>query len=116
VSLGLVIVVLSGLLAGCDTSKLGPTENSFTPRVMNDTRSDATVVYCNRGPKCVPAQWTVTLSPGKSISSIVSVGSRGLAVLSVKEQGAVRCIRLERPVSSVRLSEATGAACHPPFG
>jgi hypothetical protein len=108
------VVVLAGVLAGCTIND--PTENEFAPQIINDTRSTATVDYCNGSSSCGSATWTDTIRPGRKSSDSINAGRGNLAVFAVREDGTSRCIRITRYTKTVRLSAATRTACHPPYG
>jgi hypothetical protein len=108
------VLALTSVLAGCTIND--PTENTFAPRIVNDTRSTATIVYCNGISSCKPYFWTETLHAGASTSDNISAGPGDLSVFAVTANDGRCCIRLARQVKSLRLSTATAAACHRPYG
>jgi hypothetical protein len=114
VCLALVGVAAAGVLAGCAISD--PTENTFAPQIVNDTKSPATVVYCDGSSSCKPNAWKETLRSGKRTSENISAGRGALSVFVVTDGGNTRCIRLSRYTKAIRLSEANPTACHPPYG
>ena len=93
-----------------------PTENEFAPKIINNTPSTATMVYCNGSSSCGSAAWwTETLRPGQTTSDSINAGRGSLSVFVVREDGARRCVRLAHYTKTIRLSEASRAACHPPY-
>ena len=78
--LALIAFVFLVLLAGCTIND--PTENTFGPRIINDTRSTATIAYCNGTSSCKPYFWTETLRAGASTSDNISAGRGDLSVFT----------------------------------
>jgi hypothetical protein len=74
------------------------------------------MVYCSDISSCGSAAWTERLRPGQETSDSINAGRGSLSVFVVREDGTRRCIRLARYTKTIRLSEATSAACHPPYG
>jgi hypothetical protein len=107
-------VALAVLLAGCTIND--PTENEFAPQIINDTLAVATIAYCDRSSSCKSYAWTETLRSGKRVSDSINAGRGNLSVFVVSEEGTHRCIRLARYTKTIRLSQATRTACHPPYG
>jgi hypothetical protein len=105
--------VLTSVLAGCTIND--PTENEFAPQIINSTRSTASIVYCNGSSSCGAGWWTERLRPGQTTSASINAGRGNLSVFAVTEDEVRRCIRLARYTKTVRLSQATRAACHPPY-
>jgi len=103
-----------GVLAGCAVGD--PTENTFAPQIVNDTKSTATVVYCDGSSSCKPNAWKETLRPGKETSDNISAGRGDLSVFVVTGGGNTRCLRLSHYAKAIRLSEAKPTACYPPYG
>jgi hypothetical protein len=114
VGLGVSVLALASVLAGCTIND--STENEFAPQIINNTRSTATIVYCSGTSSCGSPGWTETLRPGRATASNVNAGRGSLAVFSVTQDGTRRCIRLGRYAKTIRLSDASRAACHPPYG
>lgn len=113
VCLGFGLLALAALLAGCAIND--PTENEFAPQIINNTRTTVTIYYCRGSSSCGNAWWTETLRPGQTTSDSISAGRGNLSVFVVREDDERRCIRLARYTKSIRLSEATRAACHAPY-
>jgi hypothetical protein len=111
---GFGAAALAGALAGCAISD--PTENEFAPKIVNDTQARATVAYCNGASSCTEHWWNEMLRPGQTTSDSVNAGGGSLSVFAVSERGQRRCIRLTNYTTSLRLSAATRAACHAPYG
>ena len=115
VVLGLCFLTTAGLLAA--GWLIGdPTENEFAPDIVNNNPSTATMVYCTGISSCGSAAWTERLRPGQATSDNLNAGRGSLSVFVVREGGTRRCIRLSRYAKTIRLAEATRAACHPPYG
>jgi len=113
VCLALGALAAAAGLGGCAASD--PTENTFAPQLVNDTRSTATVVYCNGSSSCEPDAWKETIRPGKRTSDNISAGRGNLSVFAVTDGGQTRCIRLSHYTKAIRLSEARPTACHSPY-
>jgi len=114
ICLGVSALVLAGSLAGCAIND--PTETEFAPNIVNDTGALATIAYCNGGSSCKDYAWKETVRPGQTTSDSINAGRGNLSVFVVREERGRRCIRLARYTKTIRLSGATRAACHPPYG
>jgi hypothetical protein len=112
--LGLGLLALTGVLAGCSVND--PTETEFAPKIINDSGSTATIAYCNGGNSCKAHWWIETLAPGRRAEDSINAGHGNLSVFLVTDRGQRRCIRLAHYTKAIRLSEATRTACHPPYG
>jgi hypothetical protein len=107
-------VAVAAVLSGCRVSD--PTEETFGLQIVNDTGSAAAVAYCNGSHSCSAYWWKAKLRPGTQTVYSVSAGPKSLSVFLVTKRGNRRCIRLSHYAKSIRLSLATHAACHPPYG
>lgn len=112
--LGFSAAALAVILAGCTIND--STENEFAPQIVNDTPSVVTIAYCGGTSSCTPYAWTETVRPGERTSNSINAGRGSLSVFVVMAKGRRGCIRLARYAKAIRLSRASLAACHPPYG
>jgi hypothetical protein len=113
------ISALAFCAAGC--ALVDPTEYTFDLRVVNNTSHAATVRWCDAR-ACTSPGWTDRVAAHSTSSDGVNNSSGGPLVFSVNHaNGRAGCIRLDfgtRHISgaTIRLSEATAAACRGAYG